>query len=114
MNDDFNTPTLIANLFDAIKVINSAVKGTGQLTEKDIINLESLLNLFINKILGFKNVNTNNPLEFTNEIMEIMLNLRKLAKKKQDYKTADYIREELNKLNIEIKDEREGTTWRVK
>ena len=43
-----------------------------------------------------------------------MLNLRKLAKKKQDYKTADYIREELNKLNIEIKDEREGTTWRVK
>ncbi len=114
MNDDFNTPTLIANLFDAVKVINSAVKGTGQLTEKDIINLESLLNLFINKILGFKRINTNNPLEFTNEIMEIMLNLRKLAKKKQDYKTADYIREELNKLNIEIKDEREGTTWKVK
>ena len=58
-----------------------------------------------------KNEETNSNSDLTDNIMNIVLNLRKNSKENKDYATADFIRDELNKINITIKDSAEGSTW---
>ena len=112
MDDDFNTPILIAHLFDGVKAINSVKVGKASLSYKDLKKIKSIFYVFVTKILGLisKNENNNN---LTNEVMELILKLRKNAKSNKDFTTADLIRDELNKINIEIKDTREGSTWEL-
>ena len=52
--------------------------------------------------------------DFTNEIMEIILKLRNHVKTNKDFVTADLIRDELDKVGIQIKDTREGSSWESK
>jgi cysteinyl-tRNA synthetase len=114
MNDDFNTPILLSHLFNQVRIINSAKIGKEQLTLDDINQLTSILNLFIIDILGFTKNNTNNIADFTTEIMDLVLDLRKTAKNNQDFETADLIREKLNKVGVEIKDSKDGASWKLK
>ena len=114
MNDDFNTPILIAHLFDGVRVINSVKDGKESLNAADLEQLKTIFNTFITDVLGFishKEWNTN---DLTNEVMELVLQLRGNAKKSKDFDTADLIRDELDKVGIQIKDEREGSSWEVK
>ena len=114
MNDDFNTPILIAHLFDGVRVINSVKDGKESLNAANLEQLKTIFNTFITDILGFiphKECNTN---DLTNEVMELVLQLRGNAKKSKDFDTADLIRDELDKVGIQIKDGREGSSWEVK
>ena len=43
--------------------------------------------------------------------MDVVLGLRKRAKENQDWTAADFIRDELAKLNITVKDSKDGATW---
>lgn len=112
MNDDFNTPILIASLFDAVKLINSANDGKIDISEKDKSDLELLFKGFVGDVLGLEaeeKVESSNDL--TSELMELVLLLRKEAKSNKDFATADLIRDKLTSSNVEVKDTREGTTW---
>ena len=113
MNDDFNTPILIAHLFEGVKIINSVKDENESLTSNDIKKMKSLFKKFIIDILGFtkKDKEENN---LTKEIMDLILRLRKQSKSNKDWVSADLIREGLDKLGIEIQDSREGTKWKLK
>lgn len=113
MNDDFNTPILIAHLFDAVRIINLARDGKENLNQQALSKMKNIFSVFVNDILGIikdKEDNTNNVI---NDIMDIILNIRKNAKYKKDFDTADLIRNELQKLNITINDSREGSSWKI-
>ena len=114
MNDDFNTPILISHLFDGVRIINSVKDGTEQLSIGDLADLKQLFQTFITDILGLKSNKEKAENDLTNEVMDILLQLRSKAKENKDWDSADLIRDELNKLNIQIKDGKDGSSWQLK
>jgi cysteinyl-tRNA synthetase len=114
MNDDFNTPILIAHLFDGVRIINSVKDGKESLNSTDLEQLKTIFNTFVTGILGFISHKESSGNDLTNEVMELVLQLRGNAKKSKDFDTADLIRDELNKVGIQIKDGRKGSSWEAK
>jgi len=114
MNDDFNTPILIAHLFEAVRIINSTKAGSESLMAQDIQHLKQCYDTFVEHILGLKEEQSTNTNDLTKEIMDIVLKLRTQAKANKDWTSADLIRDELKKLNIEVRDGSEGSTWEIK
>ena len=114
INDDFNTPILIAHLFEAVKLINLIKANKASLNNNDLILLKSIFEVFANEVLGLKKENHQKSNDFTNEIMDVILKLRKHAKINKDFITADLIRDELDGLGIQINDSRDGSSWQIK
>jgi len=114
MDDDFNTPILISHLFDGVRIINSVKNGKETLTVSDINKLQFIFNTFFKEILGLLAEKESSENDITNNIMELLLTLRNNAKNQKDFKTADLIRADLEKIGIEIKDSREGSFWDFK
>ena len=114
INDDFNTPILIAHLFEAVKLINLIKANKASLNNNDLILLKSIFDVFANEVLGLKKENHQKSNDFTNEIMDVILRLRKHAKINKDFITADLIRDELDGLGIQIKDSRDESSWEIK
>lgn len=114
MNDDFNTPILIAHLFDAVKVINSAKEGHSKLDATNIAALQTLFSDFLFNVMGLQDeANEAGQQTMTEGLMSLILSLRKQARENKDFATSDKLRDALASLNIHIKDSKEGTTWSV-
>jgi len=112
MNDDFNTPVVIAHLFEGVKIINSAAAGKETLTLEEIDKLRKLYHDFVFDVLGLKNeIKVESQNKITDGLMELILSIRQEAKAKRDFSTSDKIREELAKLHIAVKDTKEGVQW---
>ncbi len=114
MNDDFNSPIVIANLFEGVRIINSVHNNLEKLTAKDIILLKNIFDTFAIQVLGLKeeknNQSTNQKLD---GLMDLIIDLRRNARAGKDFTTSDKIRDELSNLGIAIKDTRDGTTWEI-
>jgi cysteinyl-tRNA synthetase len=114
MNDDFNSPILIAQIFEAVRIINGCKDGSQQLDEPSLNLLKKQMNLYVYDVLGLKPED-----EFSGKgnqldcIMRLLLDIRKSARDRKDWATSDQIRDELLKAGIVIKDGKEGTTWEM-
>ncbi len=112
MNDDFNSPILIAHLFDAVKAINLIQDGKESITQNDKEVLTATLNAFVFDVLGlFKedvNTDSNDKLE---NVVNILINMRNEARANKDFALSDLIRNQLTAIGIELKDGKEGTTF---
>ena len=113
MNDDFNTPILIAHLFEAVKVINQIREGKASLTETDLTVFKSTINAFVFDVLGLMNENTQDNSDKIHGVVELLIKLRKEARENRDWALSDQIRDELLALGIQLKDGREGTTFSI-
>jgi cysteinyl-tRNA synthetase len=113
MNDDFNTPVLIANLFEAVKVINYIKEQNASLTAPDLLAFKKALNGFVFDVLGLTNENSEDNSEKINGVVELLIKLRKEARENKDWALSDQIRDELIVLGIQLKDGKEGTTFSV-
>jgi cysteinyl-tRNA synthetase len=112
MNDDFNTPVLIANLFDAIRLINSTNDKKSNLTQADIETLKNIYQHFVFDVMGLKKEEENGKANTALEgVMNLVLELRAKAKATKDFATSDEIRNKLTEANIQVKDGKEGVTW---
>jgi len=115
MNDDFNSPLLIAHLFDAIKFINSVANQKQEISEKDLEDLKNLFNAFFYDVLGLKSTKNNgvkdvSQLEGT---LKLLLEIRDQARASKDFETSDLIRDALLELNIQINDAPEGSSFKI-
>lgn len=114
MNDDFNTSVLIANLFDAVRIINSINDGTETITANDLTALQKLIHEFVFDVLGLEPDTSNSSKDTAlNGVMDIVLGIRKEFKANKNFEASDNLRDELNKINISIKDTKDGATWSV-
>lgn len=116
LNDDINTPILIAHLFDAVKSINSMIAGKASLTSDDLQALKQLMNTMVVDILGLSVDSSASSAvndELLSETLNLLLNLRIDAKNNKDWATADKIRNELQALGVEIKDTKDGFEWSI-
>jgi cysteinyl-tRNA synthetase len=115
LNDDLNTPILIAHLFEAVKAINSAIAGTIGFTEADIAELTATFHLFSEEILGLlPEKNANSGSDTLSGVMDLILSIRQQAKDSKDWTTSDKIRDGLNTLGIVVKDGKDGAEWELK
>ncbi len=109
MNDDFNSPVVIAELFEAARIINTIYDGTSKITVVELEKLKTLINDFIFDVFGLKDEESSNT--ELNEVLDMVIDLRKNAKENKDYATSDQIRIGLQNIGIQLKDGKEGTTW---
>ena len=113
MNDDFNTPILIAHLFEGVKVINQIKEGEASLTSEDLETLKITMNSFVFDVLGLMNEAAQNNSEKINGVVELLIKLRKEARENKDWALSDQIRDELVEIGIQLKDGKEGTTFSI-
>ena len=110
INDDFNSPVLIAELFEAAHLINSIFDGKASATQSDIDGLRKLMNDFVIDVLGLKEENYQT--DDLGKLMDFIIDLRSEAKVNKDYTTSDKIRIGLNSIGIQLKDNKDKvTTW---
>ncbi|WP_026905122.1 cysteine--tRNA ligase [Pedobacter glucosidilyticus] len=108
MNDDFNSPILIAELFDAVRIINSIYDGKTAISADDLTALKNLIQTYVFDILGLQDENQAHDIE---PLISFLINIRKEAKENKDYVTSDKIRIGLQEIGYQLKDSKEGTTW---
>ncbi|RXR23532.1 cysteine--tRNA ligase [Flavobacterium stagni] len=112
MNDDFNTPILIAHLFEGIRYINLVNDQKEQLTAEDIQLLKSTLHAFIHEVLGIKNSKkTASNTDKLSGVVEMLIAMRNNARANKNWALSDEIRDRLSELGIQLKDGKEGTTF---
>ncbi len=113
MNDDFNSPILIATLFEAVKFINAVKEGEEKISADDITGLKLTMNSFIFEVLGLidsRNEQNDNSQKLSGTV-EMLINLRAQARENKDFATSDRIRDQLAVIGIQLKDGKEGTTF---
>ncbi len=115
MNDDLNSPMVIAHLFDSLKTINSIESGKEKINAKNLNSLKELFNVFLFEILGMRNDEAASGVndDVLKDVVDMVLNLRMQAKGNKDYATSDFIRNELTKIGITVKDKKDGFDWEI-
>ena len=113
MNDDFNSPILIAHLFDITKIINSVNDKKATLTQADIDELKGIFDTFVFDILGLKDEQSGDNTTLLDGLISMILEVRQQAKSQKDWATSDRIRDDLQKLGVAIKDGKDGATWTI-
>ena len=114
MNDDFNTPILIANIFEAVKFINKIKAGSEKISEKDYKILTDTINSFVFDIMGLKKTNTpSNADNKLDVVINIILELRNNARKNKDFSLSDKIRDMLKKKGISINDSDKNSSYTI-
>jgi len=113
MNDDFNTPILIAQLFEGARIINSVNDKKETLTPAELIAMKSIFDSFLFAILGMKNDKESDQGETLDGLMQLILAIRQKSRENKDWDTSDQIRNALQKLHIVVKDGKEGSSWGI-
>lgn len=113
MNDDFNTPIAIANLFEGVKYINQIKEGTETISEQDLETFKATVNAFVFDILGLKNdkATAGTGTDKLAGAVQLLIKLRQEARINKDFALSDQIRDELAEAGIQLNDGREGTTF---
>jgi cysteinyl-tRNA synthetase len=111
MGDDFNTPVLVAELFEAVRMINGCKNGQLDLTADNLLQLKRIMEVFLIEVLGVQPMEEAASTELPDLMMDAVFEVRKTLKEKKDYATADLLRDVFAKRNIGIKDTKEGGEW---
>lgn len=116
MNDDFNSPILIAKLFDAVKMINNIKEESASISTEDKEMLQETMRAFMFDVLGLldKVSEDNDTSEKLSSTIELLIKLRAEARNNKDFTLSDQIRDQLQEMGIQLKDGKEGTTFSIK
>lgn len=113
MNDDFNSPILIAQLFEAVRFINLLKLETETLTQEDLTQFTTLINAFVLDVLGLENIVKTDSSTQLKGAVEVLIKLRNEARINKNWAMSDQIRDELLEKGIQLKDGKEGTTFTI-
>ena len=113
MNDDFNTPILIAELFSAVKYINQIKDNKASINTSSLAVLTKTMKQFVFDILGLKTAVSNDQNHKLGETIELLIKMRNEARAQKDFALSDKIRDELIGIGIQLKDGKDGTTFLI-
>ncbi len=113
MDDDFNTPQAIGVIFDFAKQANIEFVNNSAANREFSENVITFLKKTAQNVFGIIDID-NNKKDTANDVedklVKILIKIRAELKEGKNYKLADFIREELSKLGIQLKDNKGGTT----
>ena len=111
MNDDFNSPLLIAHLFEAVKFINRVAYKDHPIDESQLEILKKMLSTFIHDVLGIAPMQkfSSSKEKILHKTIALLIELRNNARNNKDFKTSDRIRDQLLDFGIQLNDGRKGT-----
>lgn len=115
MNDDLNTPIVISHLFDVCRVLNTIVDKKATIDAPTLEALTKVFHTFALDILGLKEeVGSNSGREEAfGKVVDMLLEQRMIAKANKDWATSDKIRDSLAELGFEVKDTKDGFSWKL-
>ncbi|MFV8358382.1 DALR domain-containing protein, partial [Flavobacterium sp. XS1P32] len=113
MNDDFNTPILIAQLFEGVRFINVLKDGKEIINNEDLRSFEKGMNDFVYDVLGLQEEKTNGNTDKLEGVVNMLIDMRKQARDDKNFALSDQIRDQLIALGIQLKDGKEGTTFSI-
>ena len=112
MNDDFNTPILIAHLFEGVKNINLIKDQKASLKPEDLKIFQTLMHQFVFDVLGLENQKMDNlnsqKLEGT---VKMLIDFRNEARANKNFLRSDEIRDQLQRLGIQLNDSKDGSSF---
>jgi cysteinyl-tRNA synthetase len=114
MDDNFNTPQALAVVYDFIRDFNKFLNKNDHISNEVIVNAKQFLTSTLTEVLGlklFSEVGSSNSKE--EELINLLIDLRKEAKNNKNYKLADEIRNKLNDIGIILEDSKEGTKYKI-
>ncbi len=114
MNDDFNSPILIAQLFEGVRFVNLLNDGKESLNASDLAIFKSAFHAFIFDVLGLSLQKAEgNTMDKLESVINMLIAMRNQARANKDFALSDQIRDELTKLAIQLKDSKEGTSFTI-
>ena len=120
MNDDFATPQVISYLFEACTVVNKLTDHKATICADCLKELSETMHLFTEDILGLSTLNAQLSAggnaareEAFGKVVDMVLELRAKARAEKDWATCDKIRDELKEAGFEVKDTKDGVTWKL-
>ncbi len=111
MNDDFNTPIMISEIFSAVKYINQIKDGSNSIDTENLKILQTTLNGFVFEVLALQENASNNSDKKLSETIEILIALRNQARDQKNFVLSDQIRDQLAEIDILLKDGKDSTTF---
>ncbi len=115
MNDDLNTPILISQLFEGVRIINSIAAGSEQIDAEHLEALKTLFRSFVFDILGLAEAGeaAGKEREALGKVLDMVMAIRSEAKRNKEWAVSDRIRDELKNAGIAVKDTKEGYEWEI-
>ena len=113
MCDDFNTPVVIANMFEISRLVNLISDKKETITEQDKAALKENYEIIFNQILGMKGEQSDNSNTIIEGLMNMIIEMRAEARANKDWTKSDQIRDRLTEVGITIKDGKEGAKWEI-
>ncbi|HBS11167.1 MAG TPA: cysteine--tRNA ligase, partial [Flavobacteriaceae bacterium] len=113
MNDDFNTPILIAQLFEGVKFVNLLIDNKATITAEDLEDFSQTMNTFVFDVLGLEDLTSKDNSEKLTGVVNMLINMRNEARVNKDWALSDKIRDELLEKGIQLKDGTDGTTFTI-
>ena len=117
MNDDLNTPIVIATLFDACRAINQVNDGNATIAQADLDELKDVFQTYLFDVLGVRDESAGGEgvdVEPYKKAVDLLLEIRKTAKANKDWATSDLIRNKMNEAGFDVKDTKDGFEWKLK
>lgn len=111
MDDDFNSPILIAELFELVRLINSVYDGKQTVNAASLADIKLLVQYFVFDVMGLKDDQLAGESDSFDKLMDVVISMRNEAKQNKDFATSDRIRQELSAVGIQLKDSKDGTLW---
>ncbi|MCF6212803.1 MAG: cysteine--tRNA ligase, partial [Flavobacteriaceae bacterium] len=113
MNDDFNTPILIAQLFEGVRQINLMNESKARLSNTDLEDFIKTINAFVSDVLGLEDLGSASQTQVLEDVVQVLIKLRNQARFDKDWALSDQIRDELAGYGVQLKDGKDGTTFSV-
>jgi cysteinyl-tRNA synthetase len=119
MNDDFNAPKALARLFELCTVINKLSDGQLKTDDAGQEALDALKKGFsdllfvVFGLFDESAAGADDHMDQLQGLMQLVIDMRQQARENKDWPTSDKIRDTLNAIHIELKDGKEGTSWKI-
>ena len=113
MNDDLNSPLVIAALFDWVRIINQIYEKQQSITAEDLDRLRVLVHTVVFDVLGLCDEKAAEADDLVTPLVEMLLDVRAEAKAAKNWAASDRIRDRLNEIGIRVKDRKDGCDWEI-
>lgn len=113
MNDDFNTPILIAQLFEGVRIVNLLNEEKENISFDDLELFKKTMQAFVFDVLGLSDEKADSNNDKLEGVVQMLIGMRNQARADKNFALSDQIRDQLIGLGIQLKDGKEGTSFSI-